>query len=187
MTEPADGDARAGALRDSHRDHHATIFVPREVAFDVEAVRRRWDPAMADRIAAHVTLIYPAEGPAVDLLVERLQAVAAAHAPFALRLGGLGCFESPERGVYLAVHDVDGGYERLRAAVLRPPFRPLAFPPHVTLVHPGTSRRGLELWERARPAWSGREFTVAEVAITGFDGAQWIALERFALGPGGAG
>jgi 2'-5' RNA ligase len=181
-------DPRSGAARRAHPDHHATIFVPPEVAADVEAARRRWDPVTADRIAAHVTLVYPAEAPVLELLVERLRAAAAVHAPFSLRLGALGCWQEPERGVYLAVHDVDGAYARLRDAVLQPPFRPLSFPPHVTLVHPATSGRGRELWdERAGPGWPERVFTVAEVAIAEFDGVRWIALERIALGKGGPG
>jgi hypothetical protein len=34
-----------------------------------------------------------------------------------------------------------------RLQLLRPPFRPATFVPHVTIVHPRTSRRGRELWE----------------------------------------
>src|SRR5207237_5168975 len=39
----------------------ATIFLPPPVAQPVEAVRQEWDPAMADQIAAHVTVAYPSE------------------------------------------------------------------------------------------------------------------------------
>src|SRR5438445_11019611 len=46
-----------------YRDHHGTIFLPPEVAGSIEAARREWDPDMANRIAAHVTLVYPQEAP----------------------------------------------------------------------------------------------------------------------------
>jgi len=165
-----------------HRDHHATIFVAPEAAAPVEAVRRQWDPGMAAQIGAHVTLAYPEEAPSVELLVERVRAASTRIPPFRLRLGGIACFERPEGGVYVAVEDIDGGYRRMREEVLRPPFHPRAGPPHVTLVHPRTSRRGRDFWDSgAYPGHAG-EFTAQEVAITAFDGTRWVVLETFALG-----
>lgn len=163
------------------RDHHATIFVPPDVARQVEAARREWDPVMAAHIAAHVTVAYPEEAPNLDLLVERLRAATATIAPFRLRLGGFACFTRPEDGVYIAVDDVDGGYRRLREEMLRPPFHPLAFPPHVTIVHPRTSRRGRDFWDRGRCRTPGVEFTPTELAITAFDGARWVVRMTFPL------
>lgn len=167
-----------------YRDHHATIFVPPRVAEAVEAVRRAWDPGMAAQIAAHVTLAYPQEAPIVDLLVARVRSASVAIAPFRLRLGAVSYFERPEGVVYIAVEDIDGGYRRVRADVLRPPFQPVAFPPHVTLIHPRTSSRGREFWEQGRRRRRDLEFTVEEVAITAFTGAEWVVLEKFALGQG---
>jgi 8-oxo-dGTP pyrophosphatase MutT (NUDIX family) len=128
-------------------DHHATIFVAPRAAHLIEAARRRWDPVMAAQIAAHVTLAYPGEAPSPELLAERLREAGATRAPFRLRLGALACFGRPEDGVYIEVDDVDGGYRELREVVLRPPFQLAAVTPHVTIVHPRTSRRGRELWD----------------------------------------
>jgi hypothetical protein len=61
-----------GAIGD-YLDHHATILVAWEVAGPIEAGRQDWDPGMAARIAAHVTVAYPQEAPISDLLVERVQ------------------------------------------------------------------------------------------------------------------
>ena len=166
----------------TYRKHHATIFVAPEIAGPIEAIRHEWDPAMAAQIAAHVTLTYPREAPTVDLLVARLQAASAATPPFRLRLGGVAFFERPEDGVYIEVEDVDGGYRRLREQVLRPPFQPIAFPPHVTLVHPRTSSRGRDFWNRGRYQRHEQEFTVAEVTITAFDDTRWVVLEQLTLG-----
>jgi GNAT superfamily N-acetyltransferase len=77
---------------------------------------------------------------------------------------------------------VDGGYATLRERVLRPPFQTEAFPPHVTLVHPRTSRRGRELWAAGRDWRYDAEFTAREVTVTAFDGDRWIVMARFALG-----
>ncbi|MGH7317049.1 MAG: 2'-5' RNA ligase family protein [Candidatus Rokuibacteriota bacterium] len=173
----------AKAMTD-YRDHHATIFVSPEVAGRVEALRREWDPRMARQIAAHVTLAYPREAPTLDLLVERVRAASTRIAPFRLRLGEVACFERPEGGVYLTVDDIDGGYREMREHVLRPPFRCVEVPPHVTLVHPRTSRRGRDFWDTVRHYREDQEFTTQETTITAFDGVKWVVLMAFRLGRG---
>jgi 2'-5' RNA ligase len=115
---------------------------------------------MAAQIAAHVTVAYPQEAPISDLLVERVRAASAGSPPFRLRLGRVATFGSPEDGVYVTVEDIDGGYRTMREEVLRPPFHGVAFPPHVTLVHPRTSGRGRDFrnsgWSRRGDAESWR-------------------------------
>ena len=164
-----------------YRDHHATIFVPPEVSGPLESMRREWDPDMAAVIAAHVTLVYPHEAPDFDLLESRLRGRALTTAPFRLRLGGLGCFDRPEGGVYVDVKDIDGAYKRLRDQLLFAPLRPFTFPPHVTIAHPRTSRRLRELWESSSYRRSNAEFTVREIAITAFDGLRWETLQQVPL------
>src|SRR5687767_9678117 len=132
-----------------YRDHHATVFLAPRVAGVIEELRQEWDPSMAALIPAHITLVYPREAPLVGLLVERLQNASAQALPFRLRVGGSACFGRPEDGVYVQIVDLDGGYSKLRATILQPPFEPVQFPPHVTLVHPRTSSRGRACWETA--------------------------------------
>ena len=164
-----------------YRDYHATIVLAPELAGPIEALRREWDPDMAAQIAAHVTVAYPREAPIADLLVDRVREASERSRPFRLRLGGIACFERPEHGVYVAVEDVDGGYRMLREHVLRPPSQDAAFPAHVTLVHPRTSHRGLDFWERGGYQPQNQEFTAKEVAITAFDGARWVVLATYTL------
>jgi 2'-5' RNA ligase len=164
-----------------YQNHHATIFIPIDLASSIEAVRREWDPIMANQIAAHVTLVYPREARDVDLLVERLQTACAHIPPFRLRVGRLAYFGRPEDGVYIEVVDVDGGFDALREQVLRPPFERIAFPPHVTLIHPRTSSRGRTFWERASFHPPEIAFTPDEIAITAFDGTRWMTVEKVAL------
>jgi hypothetical protein len=168
----------------NYRHHHATIFIAPEIAEPIEAIRQEWDPVMANQIAAHITLTYPQEASMVDLLVARVQAASQQTRPFRLRLGALAYFQRPEDGVYIEVDDVEGGYHRLREHVLCPPFQPMAFPPHVTLVHPRTSPHGRDFWDHARYQRHDQEFTVTEVTITAFDGTKWAVLERLALSRG---
>ena len=158
--------------------HHATIFVPADIAAPLEVYRRAWDPVMAEQIDAHVTLIYPQEVSVVESLTEKLRNICPATAPFRLRLGNLAYFGSPEGGVCVAVDDTEGACRQLRAQILRSRSE---IPLHVTLVHPRTSSRGREFWEQANLKLPESEFLVTEVAITGFDGAKWATLKRFAL------
>jgi 2'-5' RNA ligase len=164
-----------------YRDHHATIFLPPEVADSIEAARREWDPVMARRIAAHVTLVYPQEAPNAELLVDRIREASDRVEPFRLRLGDLACSERPEYGVCIKVEDIDGGYRRMREHVLRPPFHWLAFPAHVTLMHPRTSRRGREFFGGSGYERQIQEFAVQEIAVTAFDGVVWASRGTYAL------
>lgn len=161
--------------------HHATIFVPSEMARPIEGIRREWDPDMSRCIAAHVTLAYPEEAPDVDLLFERVREACSHSRPFRLRSGEIACYERPEAGVYIGVEDLDGGYQRMRDEVLRPPFQSARMSPHITLVHPRTSRRGREFWGKRPYEANNREFTVSRVSITAFDGVRWDVLETYRL------
>jgi len=161
--------------------HHATIFVAPAVAGPIEDARREWDPTMAARIPAHVTLVYPEEAPRPDLLIARVRTAAGTVPPFRLRLGEAAGFASPEGGAYLSVDDVDGGVSAIREVVLQPPFRGIPFRPHVTIVHPGTSPWGRRFLEQGGCRTGEREFTVAEVAITAFDGTRWVGVHAFPL------
>jgi hypothetical protein len=143
---------------------------------------------MAARIAAHVTVAYPQEAPIGNLLVERIREASRNVRPFRLGLGGLGCFECPEGGVYVYVdvdvEDLDGGYRRLREEILRPPFHGVTYPPHVTLVHPQTSCRGREFWDSGCYQRQDQRFTAEEVTITAFNGVELVALMTCRLGSG---
>ena len=56
-----------------------------------------------------------------------------------------------------------------------------AFPPHVTLVHPRTSRRGGDFRTSGWSLRGDEEFMAQEVAITALDGAKWVVLKTFRL------
>ena len=139
---------------------------------------------MAAQIAAHVTVAYPQEAP-TDLLVERVPAASGS-----IRLSGSGWPRLlPSRARTPRVHlgrKHRRGLPHLREAVLRPPFRHIAFPPHVTLVHPGTSLRGRDFWNSGAHQRPDEEFLVQDVAITAFDGARWVVLRTFGLARRGA-
>jgi len=164
------------------RDHHATIFIPPDCAAAIERLRREWDPVMAAQVTAHLTLAYPGEAPATDLMRGRLAELGEFTPPFRLGIGALRCFERPENGVYVEVDDFDSAYGTLRKALLQPPFEPYGIAPHVTVIHPRTSARGREFWDLpGRPRRVDGQFTVREVTITAFDGARWVVTARLAL------
>ena len=162
---------------------HATIFVAPGAAHVIEAIRYAWDADSSRQIAAHVTLVYPEEGPDVDLLAKRLRSATERVAPFRLRVGGTPILNPMNGGVYLPVEDIEGAYQRVRQLVLQPPFQMVSFEPHVTLIHPRTSQRGPEF---ARTGWSYGvvSFIAQSVTITAFDGDAFATVMSFALQSG---
>jgi 2'-5' RNA ligase len=162
--------------------HHATIFLSGyPAAREIEQIRRVHDPVMAGQIDAHVTVVYPQEVPDATLLRSRIEAATARAQEFRLGLGGVQCFEDPDRGVYVEVHDIDGGVRRLRELTLQTPFQALDFPLHVTLTHPRAASSGQRLWAVAEGRRFDGSFTVREICITAHDGERWVTLDRFPL------
>jgi hypothetical protein len=80
--------------------HHATAFLSPRSSQKVEELRRTWDPAMAQQIAAHITLIYPEEiADPAELIVQATRA-AASTAPFSITVGAPIHAGHPADGVY---------------------------------------------------------------------------------------
>jgi 2'-5' RNA ligase len=162
------------------RDAHATLFLDAAAAARVEPLRQRWDPVMADQIAAHLTVTYPTEIPSAPTLRERLEAATERVGPFRLRLGEVRSFGEPEQGLFAEVVDVDGGWLALREAVGFTSKR-LEVTPHVTLVHPRTSKRGLEAWTVLQGTDLDVGVAVGQAAITAFNGRAWRTDATFPL------
>ena len=179
-------DLRCGRFREHvvvpFARHHATLFVDPAVSGPIEDLRRRWDPEMAGQIAAHVTLVYPWEAPDPELIGEWVRRVASEQPPFRLRLGPLDRHDSAEGvGCGYAVLDVDGGHSALRARIASSKFARGDVDPHVTVVHPRTSRLGEAAWSALRTHLVEAEFLVIDIAITAWDGTAWPTLERIPL------
>jgi len=121
--------------------HHVTAFLDPGRSQFVEQLRRAWDPGIARQIAAHVTLVYPEEIPDAAGLAARTALAAARTPPSTIAVGSPVHAGSPADGVFLRVDDVDGGIRAFRAAAVAAPDA-IGFPPHITIVHPRTSRRG---------------------------------------------
>lgn len=160
--------------------HHVTAFVDPVVSEPVEQLRHRWDPQMASQITAHVTVIYPEEITDPATLHERAAAVAAITSPFDLQTGPAFYRGSPSSGVFLHVHDLDGGFRAFRTAAVSPSSA-ISFPPHITIVHPRTSAQGEQAWAELAACHLSIRFTVTCVAITAFDGHNWSSLRLLPL------
>ena len=165
------------------------MFIVDAVREPIEVLRRRWDPDMAARIAAHVTLIYDREAADLALLTERLTEASRSVGPFKLHLGGTACFGAPSGGIYVTVDDVEGGVARLRERILQPLFvqrwKPLT--PHVTLLHPRHGSRGEEAWRALQDVRFDRDILVDRVTLIENRGSGWAPLAEFPLSgePGG--
>jgi 2'-5' RNA ligase len=160
--------------------YHATVFLGSSASRALEELRRTWDPGMARQIAAHITLIYPEEIADPAELVERTRRAADRIAPFTIAAGRPFHPGSPADGVFLHVIDPDDGIGRFRAAAI-PQGQAIGFPPHITIVHPRTSRRGQRAWAELAQVRLDASFTIGEVAITAYDGQCWPTLRTIAL------
>ncbi len=159
---------------------HATAFLDPRHSGPVETLRSRWDPVMARQIAAHLTLVYPEELPPGADLRHLAAAAAASTAPFSIALGPAFHTGSPADGVFLHVHDPDGGIARFRSTAV-PPGHMIDFPPHVTIAHPHTSDRGRHAWDELAGTRIDARFTITHVAITAYDGNRWQTLQLLPL------
>jgi 8-oxo-dGTP pyrophosphatase MutT (NUDIX family) len=159
---------------------HATVFLD-PVPPPLAAARERWDPVMTSLIAPHVTIASPDELPDLDTFVTRVAAAAEATAPFGLRLGAATHLEGgPERGVFVAVEDTEGGWQRIRDAVVGAGARTVI--PHVTVVHPRTSGLGRAAWgDMLRRDLTGAVL-VTSIAVTAFDDGRWVTVAGYDLG-----
>jgi len=159
--------------------HHATVFLdPPNSA--IEDLRRTWDPEMQRQIAAHITLVYPNEIADPAELVERVACAAGRIAPFAVAVGPPFYEGSPAEGVFFSVSDPHDGLGRFRAVAV-PEGEAVSFQPHVTIVHPRTSRRGEQAWAELAEIHVDVAFTVADIAITAYDGDRWVTLQAIPL------
>src|SRR5207248_696543 len=117
-----------------------------------------------------------------DELITRVQDSCKELGQFRLRLGPLKRYDTDDGiGVSFRVDDVEGGLRRARELLTRPDFTPGDVEPHLTIVHPRTSRRGAEAWLELRSVRLTTEFEVCEIAVTAWDGQRWPTVASFTL------
>jgi 8-oxo-dGTP diphosphatase len=160
---------------------HVTLLIEPGAARPIEALRRRWDPAMAGQIAAHVTVAYPEEVDSLEELVEAVRSAAFAATPFELRLGSLVYRSGPHWWVGLEVIDPSSGWRLLRDTIVPSQRQRADVQPHVTIVHPRHSNLGAQAWADLNDDPVQESFAVSEVAITAYDGRRWQVVETFPL------
>lgn len=178
------GPDRLGSLTVAPRRH--LLFVPvGPLAEELDRYRRRFDPVMASRSPAHVTLVYPEEYEDEPLLLERIRNAVADLEPFPVALGGFN-HNPATGGVWFSVLDPTGGWSKLRTAVLTPPFRSLGAEPHVTVVHPRTSSRGGEAIQALEGGHLAGELQLGEVLYAETSQRGLRLVDRFPLAGGEA-
>jgi 2'-5' RNA ligase len=163
--------------------YHAMLFPGGRAIADIEALRLAWDPDMAGAIGPHITLVYPDEHPGVAALRERVATVTKRERPFRLCLGSFRAFPPPDDGcVYIEAQDIDGRFARMREVLTAPPFRPISFPPHLTIIHPRTSNRAAQFWRAGVRQVPDSEITIESITVTSFDVGLYAIDARIPLG-----
>jgi 2'-5' RNA ligase len=164
------------------RRYHAMLFPIGPQLDEVEALRRAWDPSMAAEIPAHITLVYPVEHPGVDALRERVKGISDRERAFRLCLGDFRAFPPPDAGcVYIDVRDDDGRLAALRTKAAAPPFNPVEFRAHMTVIHPRTSDRAAEFWRAGGIQEARSSLMIDAIFITSFENGKYAVEARFPL------
>lgn len=159
------------------------VRLPAQSAALVDEIRCRFDPIMAARIDAHVTLVHDViDRRRVTELVGR----AVDREPFRVRLTHADRWGPSRYGAYLHVDDPAGALRGLHAALAElesPAWARVEYRPHVTLVHGRTVSE-----EEAEVAWralegfvAGWELTVDAVDVIALVEPRWRLVERHPL------
>jgi 2'-5' RNA ligase len=149
----------------------------------VDEIRFRFDPVMAARIDAHLTLVHDVtDRERAPELLRR----ATDREPFRVRLTHTDRWGPSRYGAYLHVDDPDGAVRDLYETVApleAPGWARVAYRPHVTLVHGRTVTE-----EQAEAAWRALDGFVAdwEVGVESVDVIElieprWRLVERHTL------
>ena len=117
-----------------------SIAVPDPFGSALQDFRVALGDESARHIPTHITLVPPADVPETSMHVveEHLQAAAAAHRPFRVRLRGTGTFRPVSPVVFVGVVEGISSCEMLAAATRSGPLAvEVGFPyhPHVTVAH----------------------------------------------------
>jgi 2'-5' RNA ligase len=163
--------------------HVALFFISEPLSSEIDTLRRLWDPKMAARLAAHVTLIYSNEVSDVDLLKNRILQMSRTMGPFRVHLGRAKFFGSPTRGIYVMVDDIDKGISRLREQILQPPLTDQWKPylPHVTLLHPRSAAHGEQAWESLKDVSYECDIYLERICLIEDRGSGWVPIAEYTL------
>jgi 2'-5' RNA ligase len=176
------GRVEAGARRRA-----VVCFLPEHVEREVDAIRRRWDPAMAERIDAHLTLVHDVTD--VARAHHLVAAVAARVAGFDITITDTACWGPAKWGIYLGIEDHDGGVRALHdalAAVEDPRWLRTPFRPHVTLVHGRTVTEDVAeaAWAELNGYTAAWRCRIAALHVVESRPGGWTTIDEFELAPG---
>jgi 2'-5' RNA ligase len=160
------------------------LFLPGHVEREVDRIRRRWDPVMAGRIDAHLTVVHDVAD--VDRAHDLLAAVAALRPGFEFTLTETACWGPAKWGIYLCVEDHDGGVQALHddlAAVENPRWLRTTYRPHVTLVHGRTVTEAIaeEAWAELTGYHATLRGRIDTVHLVESRPGGWVTIDRFDL------
>jgi 2'-5' RNA ligase len=156
-----------------------TAFLPAPIGERVDEIRARWDPEMAHRIAAHITMVH--DWLDDDVLQSGLDLIAASP-QLMVHLTEARCWGAPEHGIYLGVEDTRGDIDRIRKSfrVVDPVIR---YEPHVTLIHSRTvpASRSQEAWGRLANWAINATAVIDSLCVIELRGSQWQVVTEVSL------
>jgi hypothetical protein len=154
-----------------------SMYVPRDAARDIEAVRRVVDPIQFSLIPAHVTLCR--EDELGDLASVRARLRSAPFGPLTLRFGRPSAVSG--HGLLLECVEGEGRFRALREYLLAPSLV-RERKPHITLAHPRNPRSAGNSPGNTSALPDVIEVTFPNVHLIGQErGGPWRLLESYEL------
>jgi 2'-5' RNA ligase len=172
----------------------ALVFLVPEAEVLVGPFRERHDPAAAEGMPAHITLLYPFKPPdQIDAgVLEKLRQCFAGFSTFTFVLAETRRFESPDQVLYLAPQHAQS-FRQLTQAIWRsfpetPPYagRHAEIIPHLCVAQVPDLRQLDEVAERFAPAAQNVlpiEAHATEVALMDTSSGRWQVRTTFDLRP----
>jgi 2'-5' RNA ligase len=155
-------------------------FLPTPVGKRIDEIRARWDPTMAQRIAAHITLVHDAPD---DNSLRSCLDVVATGPQLLVQLTAARCWGAPEHGIYLGVEDTRGDINRIRKSLRVIDPAGVRYEPHVTLVHSRAAAPAslAEAWSRLADWTLETAVAIDSLCVIELHATKWAVVTRVAF------
>lgn len=157
-----------------------TLFVNENFSNEIEAIRRKYNPAQYALIKAHVTLCREDEIENIETIIKNLKILNQKQITIN--------FENAERfsdgkGVWISANKTNAEYHDLRKKILKNTSATIRFPePHITLIHPRNATCTDEIFSKIQQLKFPKTIRFDTISlIEQQDRGKWEIIEQFKM------
>ncbi len=158
-----------------------TLFLDYKYSFEIEKIRKQFNPIQYSLIKSHVTLCRDEELDEIVSVLKNLQDLN--YLPIELAFGNVTRFSNGD-GVMLASFGDVSAFEGLRKAILKNIIsEPKELHPHITLMHPRNSKCNDEIFRIIKRHLFPETIYFNEISLVEqVKGGKWNIVDKFDLG-----